>query len=78
MNLKQLLEKRAKVSDEITALADRCNDPDHDWSDDDEQEWNAANKRYESLTKQIELAQPADNRNVLPDGDVRDNDPAGN
>ena len=51
---KERRENRAKLFEEIQTLAQRAGDKDHTWSDDDEQEWNAANKRYEALTIEIE------------------------
>ena len=88
MTLKELLEARANISTHITEMAERCNDPDHNWTDEDETAWKRANDDYNDHTRRIEklersqqittdLNQPPQDRNINPDGPVDDNDPAG-
>ena len=54
MTAKELREKRAVLVPEMRKLADKSNDEKADWQAQDQERWEALNKDYDELTKQID------------------------
>lgn len=57
MNLKELTTKhlcelRLEAAQEVRRLADRSNDSEHKWTDDDEKAWRKANDRFEEIDRE--------------------------
>lgn len=84
---KALREKRAEVYASMKTLSERANDPDHDWSAEDEQEWTRCNAEYDAYTRRIDVVEraaelderhqrrPSDRRIGREDADPRNDDP---
>lgn len=53
MTLKELLEKKGKLAQEIRQLADKANDKDHEWSGEDEQTWERVNAAFDDNEEAI-------------------------
>lgn len=71
--MKALLEKRAKLAQDIRSLADLANDEKHAWSGEDEARWTAVNADFDKLTQQIERAERAQKVEKLLDAPPEEN-----
>jgi len=57
MTAKELREKRAALVPEMRALTDKANDAEQEFAGEDEERWRKINADYDTLTRQIEMAE---------------------
>jgi len=60
MNLKQLLEARAKLATRIREMADKIHAEERDFNTEERSEWDKVNSEYNDLSSKIEIAQRAE------------------
>lgn len=58
--LKALKEEREAVYKSLCALRDKCNDENHDWTSQDEENWDRANADFDSRSKEIQRIERMD------------------
>jgi HK97 family phage major capsid protein len=59
MDLKTAYEDRAEIAKEVRRLADLANADDHNWTAEDQAQWELANKDYDELSQKIQLEERA-------------------
>ncbi len=57
MTLQELREKREGIVAEMVKLRDKAADSEQEWTAEDEQAWAAANKDYDTVCRQIQMAE---------------------